>query len=177
MLIAFFYLDLQNAWFCWLYPLQLARDLANEIPFLFELTRSYLIFICLCHAFWFNFVFLTPQIFPLLFIINSRQGLLGELILLQQQIQQHEEEARRAAGFSSQQKRKVMAQGTMCSAFTLIKYFSSLHLSQKNLTNYIVDANNWPTSLHMCSPVCLTKLYLKHDVKSKTGILCHFEIV
>uniref|UniRef100_A0A8D2P8A4 Dynamin-like GTPase OPA1, mitochondrial n=1 Tax=Zosterops lateralis melanops TaxID=1220523 RepID=A0A8D2P8A4_ZOSLA len=86
----------------------ITKDLANKTSLLFELTRSHLIFICLCHAFWFNFVFLTPQIFPLLFIINSWQGLLGELILLQQQIQQHEEEARRAAGFSSQQKRKVM---------------------------------------------------------------------
>lgn len=92
---------------------QLARDVANEISLLFELTHSYLFFICLCHALCFNFVLLTPPIFPLLFIINSWQGLLGELILLQQQIQQHEEEARRAAGQynmgSSQQKRKVMA--------------------------------------------------------------------
>ncbi|XP_044799424.1 dynamin-like 120 kDa protein, mitochondrial isoform X3 [Bubalus bubalis] len=43
--------------------------------------------------------------------VNSWQGLLGELILLQQQIQEHEEEARRAAGQYStsyaQQKRKV----------------------------------------------------------------------
>uniref|UniRef100_A0A8C8RZT7 Dynamin-like GTPase OPA1, mitochondrial n=1 Tax=Pelusios castaneus TaxID=367368 RepID=A0A8C8RZT7_9SAUR len=41
----------------------------------------------------------------------KKQGLLGELILLQEQIQEHEEEARRAAGQyntgSSQQKRKV----------------------------------------------------------------------
>uniref|UniRef100_A0A8C0UY71 Dynamin-like GTPase OPA1, mitochondrial n=1 Tax=Cyanistes caeruleus TaxID=156563 RepID=A0A8C0UY71_CYACU len=87
---------------------KIGESLILLISLLFELTRSYLFFICLCHAFWFNFGLLTPQIFPLLFIINSRQGLLGELILLQQQIQQHEEEARRAAGFSSQQKRKVM---------------------------------------------------------------------
>jgi len=80
---------------------------------LFEPSHSYLFFICLCRAIWFNFVLLTPQIFPLLFVTNSWQGLLGELILLQQQIQQHEEEARRAAGQynmgSSQQKQKVMA--------------------------------------------------------------------
>lgn len=59
---------------------------------------------------WFNIV-LLPN-FPLLLIVNSWQGLLGELILLQQQIQEHEEEARRAAGQYStsyaQQKRKVM---------------------------------------------------------------------
>uniref|UniRef100_A0A8C0QZ45 Dynamin-like GTPase OPA1, mitochondrial n=1 Tax=Canis lupus dingo TaxID=286419 RepID=A0A8C0QZ45_CANLU len=61
-------------------------------------------------ALWFNIVLLPD--FPLLLIVNSRQGLLGELILLQQQIQEHEEEARRAAGQYStsyaQQKRKVM---------------------------------------------------------------------
>lgn len=60
-----------------------------------------------------NLFSLHPQFFPFLFIINSWQSLLGELILLQQQIQQHEEEARRAAGQyntgSYQQKRKVMA--------------------------------------------------------------------
>lgn len=64
----------------------------------------------LCCALWFNVV-LPPQ-FPPLLIVNSRQGLLGELILLQQQIQEHEEEARRAAGQYSpsyaQQKCKVM---------------------------------------------------------------------
>lgn len=61
-------------------------------------------------ALWFNIV-LLPN-FPLLLIVNSWQGLLGELILLQQQIQEHEEEARRAAGqyntSYAQQKRKVM---------------------------------------------------------------------
>uniref|UniRef100_A0A672VBF6 Dynamin-like GTPase OPA1, mitochondrial n=1 Tax=Strigops habroptila TaxID=2489341 RepID=A0A672VBF6_STRHB len=77
---------------------KIGENLANKISLLFELTHSYLVFICLCHALWFNFVLLTPQIFPFLFIVNSWQGLLGELILLQQQIQQHEEEARRAAG-------------------------------------------------------------------------------
>lgn len=63
-----------------------------------------------CCTLWFNIV-LLPN-FPLLLIVNSWQGLLGELILLQQQIQEHEEEARRTAGQYStsyaQQKRKVM---------------------------------------------------------------------
>lgn len=67
----------------------------------------------LCYTFWFNIVLLPPQIFPFLLIVNSWQGLLGELIVLQQQIQQHEEEARKAADQynmgSSQQKAKVMA--------------------------------------------------------------------
>lgn len=64
----------------------------------------------LCCALRFNIV-LLPN-FPLLLIVNSWQGLLGELILLQQQIQEHEEEARRATGQYNtsyvQQKRKVM---------------------------------------------------------------------
>lgn len=65
--------------------------------------------------------------FPLLLIVNSWQGLLGELILLQQQIQEHEEEARRAAGQYSTsyapQKRKVMdgLRGYWC--ITLISHF------------------------------------------------------
>lgn len=82
-----------------------------------------------CCALWFNIV-LLPN-FPLLLIVNSWQGLLGELILLQQQIQEHEEEARRAAGQYStsyaQQKRKVMdgSGGYWC--ITLISHFCWHH--------------------------------------------------
>lgn len=57
-------------------------------------------------------LFLSPPSLRLSLSVNSWQGLLGELILLQEQLKQHEEEARRAAGNintgTSQQKRKVM---------------------------------------------------------------------
>lgn len=84
-----------------------------------------------CCTLWFNIV-LLPN-FPLLLIVNSWQGLLGELILLQQQIQEHEEEARRAAGQYStsyaHQKRKVMLGygGYWCIA--LISHFCQDHVA------------------------------------------------